>query len=121
MAENTNWKEVERPARKADYHYKFVWLSCPPPEDGQMRPSGAAPLPIRIGDVLQISMRRNARDTWSICSSPGVSRWGDIRVLELHWKCAYCASTHAVVIPESWIDEGKAVFVERVTEGESHE
>lgn len=32
MTENTNWKEVERPARKADYRYKYLRLLAVPPE-----------------------------------------------------------------------------------------
>ena len=117
----TDWKEIPRPARKADYRYKFVRLSCPPPEDGQRRASGDPALPIHAGDVLQISMRRNARDTRESCTVSNVAAWGDIRVLELRWKCPCCAIGHSVIIPESWLDDGKAVFVERVTEGESHE
>ena len=116
----TTWKEVESPARKADYRYKFVKLSCPPPVEGQGRPAGEPPLPIRIGDVLQISMRRNAKETCHV-SIPNVSAWGDVRVLELRWICPCCENGHAIMIPESWLDDGKAVFVERETEGGNHE
>lgn len=51
----TTWKEVERPARKADYRDKFLRLSCPPPEDGQQRDPGRPLLPIQAGAVLRIS------------------------------------------------------------------
>ncbi len=34
------------------------------------------------------------------------------RVLELRWKCPHCDYAHEVFIPESWIAEGKAQFVE---------
>lgn len=117
----TTWKEIPRPARKADYRDKFLRLSCPPPEDGQQRDLGRPLFPIQSGDVLRISMRRNARDTREACSIPSVSSWGDIRILELRWICPCCGSWHAIMIPESWLDDGKAVFVERETEGESHE
>lgn len=116
-----NWKEIPRPARKADYRYKFVRLSCPPPEAGQSRAPGDPALPIHAGDVLQITIRRNARDTWGNCSTPNVADWGDIRVLELRWICPCCGSWHAVFIPESWLDDGKAVFVEPNHEGVDHE
>lgn len=111
----TTWKEVERPARKADYRDKFLRLSCPPPEGGQQRAPGRPLFPIQSGDVLRISMRRNAKDTCHV-SIPNVSAWGDVRVLELRWICPCCESWHAIIIPESWIDEDKAVFVEPVQE-----
>lgn len=115
-----NWKEIPRPARKADYRYKYLQLLCPPPEDGHKPAPGDPPLPIRAGDVLRISMRRNALETWEKTNIPNVSAWGDMRILELTWKCPCCGSRHAVMIPEAWLDEGRAVFVEPILEGAGH-
>lgn len=107
------WKEVPVPAKKADYRYKHLRLLAEPPLDGQTRISSGMPLPIQVGDVAEIINRRCARDTWGIVSIPNVSSWGDIRVLELRWKCPHCDQGHPFLIPENWITEGKAVFVEK--------
>lgn len=114
----TTWREVPVPAKKADYRYKHLRLLAVPPADGMLRSPETPPLPVRINDVTKISMRRAAKDTWHV-SLPDVSAWGDVRVLELEWKCPHCAEAHRILIPEYWIAEGKAVFVEAVTE-ESH-
>jgi hypothetical protein len=56
----------------------------------------------------------NAMETMN--SSNDVSAWGSVRVLRVSWRCPYCAAYHQCYIPESWLAEGKAVFVERVTD-----
>ena len=116
MTENTNWKEVERPARKADSRYKYLRLLAVPPEQrivgGQ---SGQRELPVRTGDVVKIYMRRSAEETKHVVSVNDVSAWGDARVLEVEWPCPHCRHTHHVMIPESWIAENKAVFVEPIS------
>ena len=107
------WKDVPPPAKKADYRYKHLRLLAEPPVDGQPCSPETPPLPVRIGDVARIAMRRAAKETRGICSITDVSSWGAIRVLELEWKCPHCAEAHHILIPESWIAEGKAVFVEK--------
>ncbi len=107
------WKDVPPPAKKADYRYKHLRLLAEPPADGMFRSPQNPPLPVRIGDVAKISMRRAAKETWGSCSIADVSSWGAIRVLELEWKCPHCAQAHHILIPESWIAEGKSVFVEK--------
>ena len=113
------WKEVSAPARKADYRYKFLrLLDTPPRQRIGYGPDGSywkRELPIRAGDVVQISMRRSAAETGHLCSVNDVSAWGE-RVLEVEWPCLHCLHPHHVMIPESWITEGKAVFVEKVSE-----
>lgn len=116
-----NWKEIPRPARKADYRYKHLRLLADPPEDGIWRAPGQNPLPVKTGDVLTVHARRNAKDTWSAGGYiPSVTHWGDMRILELTWTCHHCGSSHSLLIPEAWLDEGKAVFVEPI-EGAGHE
>ena len=118
----TTWNEAERPARKADYRYKHLRLQATPPEQRIVGgPSGQRELPVRIGDVIKIYMRRPAEETKHVVSINDVSAWGDARVLEVEWPCPHCGHSHHFMIPESWLDDGKAVFVERETEGESHE
>ena len=114
--------EVERPARKAEYRYKHLRLLATPPEQRIADvPIKQRDLPVRIGDVVKITMRRNARETWQIVSANDVSNWGDVRVLEVEWPCPHCGHSHHFMIPESWLDDGKAVFVEPNHEGVDHE
>lgn len=114
---NQIWKHVLPPVKKADYRYKHLRLLATPP--GQ-RPEQRV-LPVQFGDVVKITMRRNARETCQLVSVNDVSNWGDVRVLEVSWPCPHCGHAHHFIIPESWIVDGKAVFVEPETEGESHE
>ena len=62
-----SWKEVPAPARKVDYRYKFLrLLDTPPRQRIGYGPDGSywkRELPIRAGDVVQISMRRSAAET----------------------------------------------------------
>ena len=113
------WKEVSAPARKADYRYKFLrLLDTPPRQRIGYGPEGSywePELPVRVGDVVKIHMRRTAAETGHVCSVNDVSAWGE-RVLEVEWPCPHCLHPHHVMIPESWITEGKAVFVEKVSE-----
>lgn len=112
------WKEMERPAKKADYRYKHLRLLATPPEQRIADvPIQQRKLPVRIGDVVKISMRRNARETRQLAFTNDVSGWGDVRVLEVEWPCPHCGHTHRFLIPESWLDEGKAEFVELAKEG----
>ena len=105
------WKEIPIPGRKADWRFKHVRLLALPPEQNLKGSGGKKSLPLEKGAIVQVQMRRNARETWSICSTPNVSFWGDVRVLELEWHCSFCGSAHRFYIPEAWIAEGKAVFV----------
>lgn len=112
---NSEWNVCEQPKRKADYVHKYLRLEdAPPPQVATVNRFYGAQykLPIKAGAVLQILARRNAKDTAHVVSIPNVSHWGDIRILELRWCCPYCYQVHSVMIPESWLDEGKAVFVE---------
>lgn len=112
------WKYVSPPARKADYRNKHLRLLATPPEQCP----GQRVLPVLNGDVVKIYMRRSAKETWRMCNSNNVASWGDVRVLEVEWPCPHCGHTHRLMIPESWIDEGKAVFVEpAMDDGEGHE
>ena len=108
-----NWKEIARPARKAEYRNKYLRLLAVPPEQRLIGvPYGQSTLPVRIGDVVKIYMRRSAKETWAMCSTCDVASWGSVRVLEVEWHCPHCGHLHRFMIPEPWIDEGKAAFVE---------
>ena len=109
----SNWIDVPAPVCKVDWRFKYLRLMALPPEQNLKSSDGRKTLPIEKGAIVKINMRRHARETWSMCSVPDVSPWGDVRVLELEWHCTFCGSTHRFYIPESWIAEGKAVFVER--------
>lgn len=114
-----SWKEVPAPTRKADYRNKHLrLLDTPPRQQIGYSPEGRywrPELPVQVGDVVEIYMRRTAAETGHVCSVNDVSDWGT-RVLEVVWDCPHCLHAHNVMIPESWLDEGKAVFVEPETD-----
>lgn len=111
-----NWIEMPPPCRKADWRFKHLRLLALPPEQDLRGADTKRLLPLEEGAIVKVQMRRNAKETWSICSTPNVSSWGDVRVLELEWHCSFCGSAHRFYIPEAWIAEGKAVFVEHERE-----
>lgn len=108
-----SWKAVSPPARKADWRYKHLRLLAFPPsskydwENNRPFP----PLPVQIGDVAQIYMRRDYGDIKDVVGHGLEQEYGK-RVLEVYWKCPHCEHSHSLFIPESWIAEGKAEFVE---------
>lgn len=108
-----NWIDVPAPVCKVDWRFKHLRLLALPPEQALKSSDGRKNLPIEKGAIVKINMRRHARETWSMCSVPDVSPWGDVRVLELEWHCTFCGSAHRFYIPESWVAEGKAVFVKQ--------
>lgn len=104
------WKEIATPSRKADYRYKHLRLLAAPPAQRILGGS----LPVQIGDVVRIYMRRSWEDANVYLNEINISSWPPERVLEVEWPCPHCAHAHHFVIPESWIAEGKAVFVEKI-------
>lgn len=109
------WKEIATPSRKADYRYKHLRLLAAPPAQHIIGiPSDQQKLPVRIGDVVRIYMRRSWQEANVYLNEINISSWPHERVLEVEWPCPHCAHAHHFVIPESWIAEGKAVFVEKV-------
>ncbi len=111
------WKEAPAPARKSEYRFKHLrLLAAPPRQQIGYGPEGRywkPELPVQAGDVVQIVMRRSAAETGHVCSVNDVSAWGE-RVLEVEWSCPHCLHPHHVMIPESWIAGGKAMFVEKI-------
>lgn len=103
------WKEVPAPRRKADYADKRLRLLETPPKQ-RHKYDHIPELPIQPGDVALIWMRRSFRD--AECMNVDIKSWPEGRVLDLRWKCPFCAVLHTVLIPESWIEVGKAIFVE---------
>lgn len=102
------WKEVPAPARKADYRFRHLRLLAVPPKQAV---NNAPELPVKIGDVVSIFMRRSYEDAGDIWTRD-ISKWPKERILEVEWDCPHCDQRHRILIPESWIAEGKAVFVE---------
>lgn len=113
MSESNTWVTVQPPKKKADWRFKNVrLLELPPEQNLKGGRAGQTTLPLEKGVIVKILTRRNAKETWSVCSVPDVSNWGDVRVLELEWNCPFCGSVHRFFIPETWIAGGKAEFVE---------
>jgi hypothetical protein len=112
------WREIPVPERKADYAGKHLRLLANPEQyepPKQFWHEGYSGKPDLTGRVVYLHRRLNARETMN--SAHDVSRWGDVRVLAITWHCTRCGASHSGYIPESWLEEGKAVFVERVKEG----
>lgn len=107
----SDWIEIPTPPRKADWRFKHLKMLVLPPEQSLKQSDGRRVLPLEVGAIVKIEMRRKARDTWAMPSTPDVSGWGDLRVLEVSWHCPFCGSAHRFFIPEIWVAEGKAIFV----------
>lgn len=110
-----SWKDVPVPTRKADYRFKYLRLLAVPPRQAII---GKPELPVKIGDVVHIFMRRSYDDAGDLWTRD-ISGWPRERILEVEWNCPHCDQMHRILIPEAWIAEGKAVFVEQ-TDEDSH-
>jgi hypothetical protein len=110
------FREIPAPARKADYVGCCLFLRADSPDDQRVHVRRYFPdRPYRKdyaakGDIVKIVRRLNAKDT--IYSGRNVSGWGSIRILDVQFDCTTCGVTHRDFIPEAYIGEGKAVFVE---------
>lgn len=106
-------KRVDPPRTKAEWRDRVLCLQETPPScryDG-VNEKSAPPLPIKPGDTVKIYMRRNLTEvTW--WTPPDMKEYFGKRVLEVIWECPHCYNQHHLIIPESWIAEGKAHFVE---------
>ncbi len=110
------WREIPIPSRKTEYEGKHLLLLDNPQKLDPPReywPAGYEPIDL-TDSVVKLYKRRNAKETMH--SPRDVSGWGSIRVLQILWRCVHCNMSHECYIPESWLEEGKAVFVEKVTE-----
>ena len=110
-----NWVRIDAPKRKADWRYKWLRLLELPPAQAYDWANDRLydPLPIQIGDVARIYMRRKYIEIDHIVGKGRIREFG-IGVIELRWPCPHCRHEHAVYIPEPWIAQGKAEFVEPV-------
>lgn len=80
-----------------------------PPKQGV---HGQRELPVKIGDVVRIYMRRSYDEAHELVTTRDIHAWPKERILEVEWDCPHCDQKHRILIPERWIAEGKAVFVE---------
>lgn len=109
-----NWKEVPAPGRKPEYIGKFILLKENMPS--QRNPSfhsldrGPTEFLPPAGSVVKIYSRLNALSTQQSCRD--VAHWGNVRILTVDWTCPHCEAVHRYSLPESWLAEGRAVFVE---------
>lgn len=104
-----SWKKVEPPRTKAEWRYKHLRLLALPPRQVTI---GKPELPVKIGDVVRIFMRRSYDDAGNLWTHD-ISEWPRERILEVEWGCPHCGHMHRSLIPESWITEGRAEFVEK--------
>jgi len=99
------WKAVSPPKHKKDYVGKYLdplKERAPGERGGSLPPKGT---------LLYIDRRLNAQETMH--GSIDVACWGKIRILRCSWRCGACGAGHICYIPESWIEDGHAVFVEK--------
>ncbi len=105
------WREIPPPAKK-DYVGKHLLLCADPAELDRPAPWEKEPKLDLTDAVVCITRRCNAKDTMGTCND--VAHWGGIRVVRVVWTCPHCAMTREIYLPESWIADGKAVFVEKL-------
>lgn len=88
------WRRVDPPRYKKDYRDKFV-------TSGDFSP-------VRVGDMA-------APPDGAVCRVE--SRYSECAGQEfqllLLWRCPHCGLICHVSVPESWIRDGRLVFVER--------
>ena len=97
----TSIKVIEAPKLKKDWVGKTLLLKehC---KDGNLTPLPEMP--------LLITRRMNARE--AMYNARGIINWGPAKILKCDWKCPTCSAIHTGYLPERWIEEGKAYFVE---------
>ncbi len=96
------WEEIPPPKFKKDYPEKLIMIKKMPPRSqylgGQYFTSKELETLISNSSVLEIY--RRAKDGSHMPA-----------ILQCRWWCPACGHEHDRVIPESLLDEGKAVFV----------
>lgn len=87
-------------------------LAVPPsPQYNWCKNKMYPPLPVQVGDIATIYMRRKI-DEISVPRELYLPLYTE-RVLELRWQCPHCRHDHTLYVPEGWIAEGKVKFVEQ--------
>lgn len=107
------WREIPKPRQKSDYEAKFVkFLVDSPNVWGGLEKKASM---IKAGAIAQVVDRDNyvhvAIHGSYPCNSALFKNDSD-RVLIVSWQCPHCDAPHKEGLPESWIDDGKLVFVE---------
>lgn len=74
---------------------------------------------VELTSGLEILERFLSRDEARMSGCGQLYRWSEEgqRVIKISWSCPHCAHTHEDFIPESFIRQKKAIFVE-ITESE---
>ena len=101
------WKAVSPPKFKKDWVGKYL-NPLKERKRGSQERGGIVP---PEGTLLRIDRRLNAQETMH--GPLDVACWGKIRILSCSWYCGACGARHGCYIPESWIEDGHAVFVEK--------
>ena len=96
-------REVAAPKHKKEWVGKFLLLKKEETGTGGLKPPK--------GQMVRIERRLNAMETQN--SSLDVGHWGSVRILKCCWYCKICGAYHSGYMPERWIEEGYAVFVEK--------
>lgn len=101
------------PKRKADWKGRMLRLVAVPPSCryDYGKEMDIPQLPIQPGDVVRLARRRDISEVNWVMSPEQMASFGK-RVLEIEWQCPHCCHPHSLIIPEAWVEEGKAYFVE---------
>lgn len=107
------WQRAANQApKKKDYIGKHLKIMV----DGPVRRGyPKVPSPIRAGNILSIASRVNLAHA-AIGGYPIPDNLDkDERIAVVHWNCPTCGGKHREGLPESWIKDGRLVFVEKAS------
>lgn len=105
------WMETAAPKFKKNYIHQYVKLKVDSPN--MTNSYNQIPSPIKAEAILKI-VGRDKYGKAVNCSYPVPRKFFNSdkdRVLRVYWRCPTCDHVKEEGLPESWIDEGKIVFV----------
>lgn len=113
--ESEFWKTVETPKRKKDYEGRYIKLLVDSPNVRIYERH--QPSLLKAGSIVLLEARVNQKQAVLSSYPCNTNLLPDPkdRVLKVQWQCPYCQKYHYEGLPETWIAEGKLVFVEKQT------
>lgn len=107
------WVEKLPPARKGDWDGRYLRLMANSTVTygwHEKRPS------LLIADsIVQIVRRTSVKQNshGSLPVPPECKGLSDAKLFDVKWLCPLCGVAHRELLPQSWVDDRKAIFVER--------
>lgn len=111
-------RELAIPKYKKDWPGKTLLMKEDCPTTHWRAGKRDQPSLLTAGEVVRLE-RFLSRDEARMSGCGQLYRWSEEgqRVIKISWSCPHCAHTHEDFIPESFIRQKKAIFVE-ITESE---